>query len=84
MSELLHNLRAKPEKTKHKIALLTAFVVTVVIVGVYVLVTREKPKAVAGEQSTGEELKPLFQIFKKAKTDFKDIKEGAQNYKKAE
>lgn len=84
MSGFISNLREKPEKTKHKIALLASLVLTLIILGIYILMKIEKPEMKAASSTTGEDLKPLFLIFKRAKTDFKDIKSGAENYKNPE
>lgn len=84
MSEMLDKMRTKPDAVKNKIAIAAAALITLSIVSVWMFVLK-KPKTVetASEESTRSDLKPLFLIFKKAKTEFKDIKSNTKTYKAA-
>lgn len=82
MSNIIHKIRAKSPETKHKLAVGSALVITAMIVSVWMLAMgNSKTDEIAKENSTSEDLKPLFMIFKNAKEGFGDIKASAASYK---
>ncbi len=79
---VLDKARAMSGSQKNKIAIISAAVITSLIVCIWFLALRphEEDSAVK-ENSTAESLKPLFMIFKGAKEDMKTIKSDAKTYK---
>ncbi len=83
MSSIFHNLKDKPEDVKNRAALFIAISLTLVIVGIWLLVIKNKnTDADVNEKSIGQEIKPLMMIFGKAGTEFKGIKENINSTKK--
>ncbi len=79
---LLEDARSKSASEKNKIALITAAVLTALIVGIWYLALRDVPEDTAvKENSTAESLKPLFLIFKGAKEEMTEIRKDVKNYK---
>jgi hypothetical protein len=80
--EWLQKARLQSDSSKNKIALASAGIITLIIVGVWLLVIKNKKtedEVVA--KSKSQDLKPLFMIFNKAKSDFKDIKQNIESNK---
>lgn len=78
MAGVLQNLRAKPDKTKTKIALAAAAGVTLLIVGAWFVFVRDHDKNSDRGMTTTDDLQPLFSIFKSAKTDWSEIKSDSK------
>lgn len=82
MNEWLEKTRNRPDSAKNKIAIIFAASVTLLIAGIWLLVIREKNvDQTVRADSTREDLKPLFMIFKSAKDDFKQIKSDIKSQK---
>ncbi len=76
---ILEKVRSMKTNEKNKIALLSAGLLTAIIVGVWFLALRDpKIDSTVKENSTAESLKPLFMIFKSAKEEIKDIRSDAR------
>ena len=83
MFGIFHNLKDKPEDVRNRAALFIAMSLTLVIVGIWLLVIKNKnTEESVSQRSVGEEIKPLMMIFGKAGTDFKEIKENINSTKK--
>jgi hypothetical protein len=80
--EWLAKMRSRSDASKSKIAIVFAAAITLLIVGLWLLVLKNKKtdEAVIAD-SKKEELKPLFMIFSNAKQEFKTIKTNAKTYK---
>lgn len=73
--EWLSKMRSQSDATKTKIAIAFAAVITLLIVGLWIMVMKsDKTADEAVTKSKSDELKPLFMIFKGAKEDWKTIK----------
>ena len=75
MSAFIQKLKQKPEDVKNRIAIFSAIVITLLIVGAWILVMKnQNTDKVVNERSAGETLKPLFMIFGNAKDGFGSLK----------
>jgi hypothetical protein len=72
----------KSDGTKNKIAIIFATSITLIIVGLWFLLIRQKDvDDTAKVESSRDDLKPLFMIFKGAKDDFTEIKTDIKEQK---
>lgn len=76
--EWLDKARKQPQTTKMKLALMSAAVLTIVIVGTWLLAIKsaKTPEAVV-TTSKSDQLKPLFMIFKNAKEGWQSLRHEA-------
>ncbi len=80
--EWIQKARQKSDGTKQKIAIIFAAVVTLIVVGFWFLLVKNKnTDDVAKTESAREDLKPLFMIFRGAKEEFKEIKTDIKTQK---
>ena len=68
MISFINKLKQKPEDVRNRIAIFTAISLTIIIVGLWLLVVRNKnTEEDVKERSMREDLKPLMMIFGKSK-----------------
>lgn len=80
--KILEHARSMSTGDKNRIAIISAAVLTALIVGIWYLALRTPDiDASVKENSTAESLKPLFMIFKGAKEEMTEIKSDAKTYK---
>ncbi len=73
----LEKARNGSKSFKNRLAIILAVSITLLIVGLWVLVLKNKNTTdEVKASSTSESLKPLFMIFQNAKLDFKNVKEN--------
>jgi hypothetical protein len=75
MMEWLRKARNSSDSTKNKLALIFAISITALIVGLWILVLKNKHTETQAKDNAREDnLKPLFMIFKDIGSDFKTFK----------
>ena len=75
MKSFVHKLKEKPDDIKNRIAIFAAISVTVLIVGLWFLVIKNKgTPSEASNASMRDDLKPLLMIFNGAKDGLSEMK----------